>query len=503
MLLMSQLADRRTVGVRAPLLSVLLCMPAILFGFDSILDRILPRWLGVWDYSHGYLVVGMAGWALLDRLRDESPVELRPSWVGWSALLAMVLIYTLLQQIDFTLGMSLILLPVVASALWTCGGTNLLRMGFVPILLLVYAIPVWDLLVRPLQDLATVVVRSMLIASGIPTFAEGHTLTTSRAAVAVAPSCSGLTFLLAALTISTFYAGAWLRRFWPAVILILVSVVIAITSNWVRIYAIAIAGHLTDMTHYLIVEDHELFGWAVFSVFMVGVIAFARWLENEFPSEVAPQPRRVVPTEDRKEFPFKSRLVVTVSAVIVLMLPALFRPEAAPDRHAKALVLSGTKAIENKWSGATPWYPMARNPDGELRALAELNGSVAHVYLARYLKQQPNGKVAATGHDLEGGWSRTRSSIRTVADLEVQEIDLVQGNKRRLVWFWYHIGGRSTPGLASAKLFEAIGLLEGNLSGAVIAVSAECVNSCEIERTKIETFIERRVSDLHLLAGKS
>ncbi len=47
------------------------------------------------------------------------------------------------------------------------------------------------------------------------------------------------------------------------------SVVVAILANWVRVFSIVLAGHLTNMKHPLITKGHYWFGWGVFAVAMV------------------------------------------------------------------------------------------------------------------------------------------------------------------------------------------------------------------------------------------
>lgn len=493
---------RLTGGDKTALLSVFACMLTILVGFDTILDRILPRWLGVWDYSHGYLVLGMAAWALVERVREEDSARLEPSWWGWFVLAGLVLVYTLLQQIDFTLGMNLVLLAVIGAVLWTCGGIRLLQMGALPLLLLAYAIPFWDRLGQPLQDLATAAVKEMLIVSGIPTLAEGNTLRTARAAVEVASACSGLTFLLASLTLSTFYTAAWLRRLVPGVLLIALSVLVAITSNWVRIYLIVLAGHFTDMKHYLIVEDHEFFGWALFSVFMIGLIAIARILE------VRTLKRSAHTAPDTGNRPAGGMVssrrqgLIAAVAIIVLALPVLIRPAPALDRDPASLVLAGTTPIEQSTEYRIGWHPTSVNPAAELRAAVDLGEAQGYIYLARYPEQQPNGKVTATGHDLEAGWNRQQSRVARYGGVDVQEIELVRGDRRRLVWLWFRVGGNNASSLAQAKIFEILGVMKGDPTGALVSVSAECGTSCDVQRSILERFLKSRAADLHLLADK-
>jgi EpsI family protein len=197
-----------------------------------------------------------------------------------------------------------------------------------------------------------------------------------------------------------------------------------------------------------------------------------------------------------------ARLVITAVAIIVLALPVLIRPDAAPDRIPQSLTLAGTTPIDDRAARRLGWYPSARNPAAELRATVDLGDTQAYIYLARYPEQQPNGKVTATGHDLEAHWSREQRRVVRYGDLEVEEIELVRGYGRRLVWSWYRVGGSSASGLAQAKVLEILGILKGDPTGALVIVSAECETSCDMQRVILERFLKSRAADLHLLADK-
>jgi EpsI family protein len=137
-----------------------------------------------------------------------------------------------------------------------------------------------------------------------------------------------------------------------------------------------------------------------------------------------------------------------------------------------------------------------------LRATVDLDGTQGYIYLARYPRQQPNGKVTATSHDLESRWSRQRIGVVRQADLELQELELTRGDRRRLVWSWYRVGGRNASSLGSAKLLEIVGVLRGDPTGALVVVSAECETTCDAQRAILERFLKSRAADLHLLADK-
>jgi EpsI family protein len=489
---------------------------ALYVGLETVLDRLLPRWEGVWDYSHGYLVCGLTLWLLVERLRELRHAVFLPSTAGLCALLCATALYSALQQIDLTNGMFAILPIVLLALLWACGGVGLLRAGALPVLLLIFAIPLWDPVAPHLQDLATVMVREMLQFSGIPAFSEGLVIRTSRAAVEVAAACSGMTFLLASLTLCSFYSIAWIRSWFRGLVLVCAGVIVAIVSNWVRIYIITVAGHFSDMQHYLIVEDHEFFGWALFSVFMLGLIMFARRLELreqrlDSSKEQSDEHRQeamesiasdALSTESLASPPWSMRsYALAVLALAVLIAPVTIRPEAVADRSPIPLALEFKSG--NQWPSTeidSSWMPESLNPAAVLRQRFGDSARSVDVYLAYFPVQAPGGKVTSTAHRLAPEWRVVSERQVQQAGIMLREQELVRGDQRRLLWTWFHVAGRSAPTLAQAKALEVLGILTGDRSGAVIALSTVCLGTCPDAGLRLEKFLTISAQALHGLS---
>lgn len=497
-------------------LALALAIAALYFGFVAALDKLLPRWEGVWDYSHGYLVCGMIAWLLFERVRDRADVAFVPSIHGLIVVAGIAVLYTGLQMIDFTFGMFLTLPLVLLGILWAIGGVALLRTGAAPALLLVFAIPFWDRLGPVLQDIAAVVVRDMLRAVGIPAFSEGHVIRTARAAVEVAAACSGMTFLLASITLCCFYAIAWLRSWMSGLLLLILGVAVAIVSNWLRIFIITVAGHLSDMQHFLIVEDHEFFGWALFSVFMVGLIVFARRLElrghrvgpsseegDEYRRNAALAVSCGVPSDLRSTptiWSWRAYLIVLLTLAL-LIAPVLVRPEAVSERIAEPLALEVTQGAE--WRLVEPaddWMPQSPNPAAVLRQTFARSGDSVDLYVAFYPVQVPGGKVTSTAHRIAPDWAIVADRRVDHSGWQVREQELVQNGRRRLVWTWFDIGGSRVPSLSQAKLHEILGIVKGDRSGALLAVSTVCAKTCVDGAPRLEAFLTISEKALHQLS---
>ncbi len=473
------------------------------FGLETGLERLLDRWSYVWDYSHGYLVVLMSVWLFHNQLAKHPPEHIGPSVVGVATLAMTVLAYTLVNVLDFTIAMQVLLPVMVAATVFACGGWQLGRLAVIPAAFLYFAVPLWDRTIAPLQDIATVVVKLMLDASGIPAHVEGTVITISVGAFVVAKSCSGMTFLVAGLSLAMFYALNWHQRWRDGITLILVATAVALVANWVRIYSLVVVGHQTQMEHYLIVEDHELYGWVLYAVMMSGVIWFARW------QEVRAGIIKTGPAPGLLQLPSAPRVLLGGAiAALLLTAPMLVRTTGVVPEQPELLTLRLDDAAG--WQAVAPqpdWQPQAEAPQQLLYAGFRQPGTQqVDVYVARYGAQLTGSKVNTTAHDFGDGWQReARRSITIDANgtsLTLIETVLAQRGERRLVWVWYRFAGRQTASATVAKLLEIPALLKGRRDGAVLALSARCDLVCDGARADLETFTQTVVNALHLLADE-
>ena len=123
--------------------AVLICIAVMvaLVAFSGGLLELVRRWSAQEEYSHGFLIPVVAAWMLWSR-RDAVFASVgRPSWIGvlLISVAGMMLIvgelsaFYLLSQLGFVV----VLLGIVLAI----GGISLLKVTFIPIAFLVFAIP--------------------------------------------------------------------------------------------------------------------------------------------------------------------------------------------------------------------------------------------------------------------------------------------------------------------------------------------------------------------------
>ncbi len=485
--------------------SLALIAAALAIGFAPTLIRLLDRWE---YFNHGFVVIGMSVWLLAITLQRATALTLTPSVLGILGVAVVTLVHTLFEILDFTLGMQ-VMLPLMAVAIAAAlGGPQLASRAAVPLSLLYFTIPIWDLTVRPLQDITTAIVGRCLEWTGITAHIDGYIVTIPAGVFEIAEGCSGMRYFVVSLAIATFYGLSWYTQWRTRVTLFIVAGVTAMVANWVRVYALILIGDITEMQHSLITESHNGFGWVVFVLFFAPVLLFARWLELREAATGASF--RSQQSEHATTTSPRSYLAAAIVVAIVVTSPLIVRSAAEPPSSAHIAGIAGQ--ISGPWREvpvARDWMPDFQSPYLFARE-AFVNGDAVQVdiFVARYLYQLPDSKVIAYFNSIAPGWQVGDSAVLDFSSgnrsRRAQVVELSARGDRRVLWQWYVVGGQSAHNRSMAKLLEVPALLlRGRRDAAVIAVSAQCNSECSAAEAAITSFLAHAAPMLEELASGS
>jgi exosortase len=236
--------------------------------------------------GHGWLLLGLVGWELWQRRAQIGGLSL-----AFDARMLVLLLGALaiwVATIWFGVeNLRLTMLPILlVAALAAATGRDGLRTFAFPLLLLLFATPIW-FYVQPLLREVTVIVVSFLVrAVGITAWVEGPTITLPSGSLEIADSCSGVHQFVVAALIGTVYAW-WHTDDWRArAKVVALACLIAVVTNWIRVFALVVVGYVSEMQHYLVRVDHYWFGWALFAVSISIFFVLARRIV-ERPAEPA------------------------------------------------------------------------------------------------------------------------------------------------------------------------------------------------------------------------
>jgi exosortase len=262
---------------------------ALLLGLAAYLSRqalvdIVNIGLRDEDQTHIFLAPLVAAWLLYLRRSRLRYVLVQPSFLGFVVAVLGWLVswwgFETGTQIAWHGGAVMTLLGVVLSM------TGMAPVHlFAPVLaVLVFMLPVpgeiRHRIALPLQDLATSVTHAMLEFIGVSAIRSGNVIIINGEQVAVGEACNGLRMVFALTLVVYFFAFGTPLKTGTRVFLLLVSPLIAILCNVIRLVPTSlIFGYgSSDAAQ----RFHDLAGWLMLPValaMLYGMLRAIRWLE--------------------------------------------------------------------------------------------------------------------------------------------------------------------------------------------------------------------------------
>ena len=260
--------------------SVLLALSFLLAYFPAW-KNLVEAWYGSEDYSHGFLIVPLAG-AIAWRKRkalSECPVE---GSAGGAAILAVALGMHVIGQwgeIVTLSSISLVLaLAGITAYVW---GWQMLGHLVFPLGLLLFMIPVpaqiYAMLTLPLQLAVTAISTTAWKLAGVPVYHEGNVIYLPEATLQVVEACSGLRSLTMLLTLSAVFAYLTLKSNVLRLLLCSFMIPVSVAVNILRVSVMIFGFYALDrnMTQGSL---HTLLGLMVFLAALAMTALFRKLL---------------------------------------------------------------------------------------------------------------------------------------------------------------------------------------------------------------------------------
>lgn len=252
--------------------------------YFDVLRRLIRDWYIDDNYSHGFLVPLIAGYAIWQHRKKFEEAEILPRPVIGGALMIVSVIMLWMGTVGAELFVTRIslLLALISLTIYFVG-TSWLRLLVFPLILLLLAIPIPNLIFQkiafPLQLLASDYAAKVINLVGIPALREGNVIELAQMKLEVVEACSGIRSLMSLTTLAVTYAYFTETRRWRQLILVISVIPIAIITNSARVTVTGI------MAHYRGEEaaqgfQHAFSGWLMFFVAMMLLLALAAILRS-------------------------------------------------------------------------------------------------------------------------------------------------------------------------------------------------------------------------------
>lgn len=269
--------------IRIGIVSLLL---GVVFRLELV--RLVVRWLTDPSWSHGFLIPLFSLYFLHQRRDDIVSLRTRPHYGGLVLLLACLAFYflNLLSPAGYAYFRSLSLVVAIMAVVWFLGGTPLLRITWLPLAYLFFAVPlprrIYVTLTQPLRAWAATVAAALLdVVPQVETSVRGVVIDVLvngqpiEPALNVAEACSGMRLLMAFVALGVALAYLQVRPWGQRLVLLTSSVPIAIFCNIVRVTVTGFLYALVDR-RYTQGLYHDLLGLAMLPL-ALGCYGFISW----------------------------------------------------------------------------------------------------------------------------------------------------------------------------------------------------------------------------------
>ncbi len=475
-----------------------------LVGFGGSLAELVERWGRQEEYSHGFVIPIVAAWLLWSRREALRSSVGEPSRVGPAlVLLALIMQVTgelsaifIFSQIGFVVALFGITLAL--------GGYSLLKVIFVPITFLLFAIPLpyfidAELTMR-LQLLSSQLGVELIRIFGIAVYLDGNIIDLGDYKLQVVEACSGLRYLYPLLSLSFLAAYLFNAPLWKRLIVFLSAIPIAIGMNGARI---GLVGVLVDHWGPQMADGalHLFEGWVIFvacaSLLLLEMYLLSLGSGKAF-FDVLHLPKP--PVTVRPGSPAPERRLPLATCFVLLCAGAIAvlafsnRSEIVPDR---------TRFVEfpmqiGNWHG-NPSVLDARTTkvlglnDYLLSDYSRTNGDTVNLYVAYYASQRSGESPHSPTVCIPGGgWEITKlQAANYVVRGKAQPFNRVIINKgadRELVYYWFDERGRMIANEYWAKVYLLMDAIKKNRSdGALVRLTTP------IKRSELEEDADRRL----------
>lgn len=433
------------------------------FIFYAGIKFLLRQWEAP-EYGYAYLIPAITLFLIWQKKNLLQSTPFVGSWLGLIIAAVGVVLFFLGELSALHIIIQYALLVVIFGLVLAFAGVQGFRIIWVPLLLLVFMIPlpgfIYQGLSENLQLLSSSIGVAVIRLFGISVFLEGNVIDLGTYKLQVVEACSGLRYLFPLMTLGFIAAYFFKVSFWKRAVIFLSTIPITVLMNSFRIGMI---GVLVDHWGQGMAEGflHYFEGWVIFMA-STGVMVAEMWLLTKLSKDTrplqevfgldwpAPAPKDAAVNYRSIPKPFVVASVMLVAAgIVTASLP--HRTEA----HLVRKDFSEFPMTLGEWHGKQQRleqiYVDALNFDDYIMSdFIDNDRHLVNLYVGYYASQRAD-KVPHSPRACipGGGWeisSLTQRDVKGVTvdgvPLRVNRLVIARGDNRQLVYYWFQQRGR-------------------------------------------------------------
>jgi len=294
-----------------------LALGALAFGFVFHVEVV--RAVQVWDestaYNHCFLIIPISAYLIWERRKALAASTPQPNAKLLLAMIPVGLIWLIADKLQILEGRQLMAMTLFQIFIAAVLGLRVWRISAFAILYLYFLVPSGAFLTLPMQEFAARFAVKGVEILGIPVFSNGLDIEVPGARFTVAEACAGLRFLIASVALGTLYGYTMYRSWQRRAAFIVVSIIVPIIANGLRVMGIVVYGYILGNAEAAI-ADHLIYGWVFFSIVSIILILLGLPFRQDVPIFV------ILETEpaSRRGQPLRMAAVTGISVVFVALV---------------------------------------------------------------------------------------------------------------------------------------------------------------------------------------
>ncbi|MGQ0384051.1 MAG: exosortase C-terminal domain/associated protein EpsI [Gammaproteobacteria bacterium] len=486
-------------------LAVALAAAALAATWPS-LQSLFDHWVAVRDYQYG-LPIALIALVWIVAAARQSRVPPQPSWSGILALAASLLAWLVAHNAHSQVVHQMLMPVVVWTAVLAGAGRTMARRLMLPTAYLFFAIPIWDYAVPVLQWLSVIATETTLALAGVPAEVSEFRVTLPVGSFEIVEGCSGKRYFMVTLAVGVLAVAVNRMPLRRATAYLAACGVLALLANWLRIFVVIVAGHVSNMRHYLVAVEHETFGNVIFALLVIAVLLMARRFGSAAPraaaaggADAAGQPLRSA-----------SRLAPAGLALAILIAAAAL-PHARARLATDARSLPPLPVTTAHWQGPLPgearWDPRFQGVSAERRARYSTGQHAVEVYVNLYLHQAQGAELVLFENRLDApgpwrqSWPPVRVALTTPSGQRLMSFEA--GDPAGVTWLFvyrYQIGAWGTTSDGLAQIAYGLQSMLRPAPSGMVALAMRCDTNCESARALVMTFWDEMAAPILVMIG--
>lgn len=459
---------------------------------------LVETWQAMPEYSYSLLLVPFIACWIATRSATLPMPAARMSATAVAILLISLGAWLVAYKASSAIGEQLMIPIILWSTVWMAFGLPVARRLAVPLACLYFAIPVWEFLVPLLQSAAVWVAETVLGSIGVPVHIDGDLVSIPEGTFKIAEACAGRRYFIVCITVAALFAGTTRMRPVRAIVFLCIAAALSILTNWIRVLTVIYAGHITNMTSYLVAKEHLTLGWFLFALLMVVVCLIGTRFVK---AGTLPPLAGGAGVASGHDLLWRPAVPATVLALLVPALAVAYAqrdpmPSAAADGGAAALSLP---AADASWKGpqsaGAVWQPRYLGAAALGRASYESPLGTVEVFVADYTREQRGAKLVSSANALyPTEWmTLQRSTLRGISASglgghpHLLRVETLAGEPW-LVSYLYRVGPVVTGSAITAQLAYGVLAWGGSTPTRIAAVATRCKSSCAAASWRLASF---------------